>query len=85
MEPPLRQDAAAAAEPRSPLRSAEEPKSRIGRQKGRNFEAGEEIQLCNAYLSIGKDSSVGPGQSAAKFWERLTNYYNEHRPAGADH
>ncbi|KAE8974233.1 hypothetical protein PR002_g25974 [Phytophthora rubi] len=78
MEPPLCQDAAAAAEPRLPLRPAEEPKSSIGRQKGRNFEAEEEIQLCNAYLSIGKDSNVGTGQSAATFWERLTNYYNEH-------
>ncbi|GMF51170.1 unnamed protein product [Phytophthora fragariaefolia] len=61
-----------------------EGQNSVGRSKGRNFEAEEEVMICKAYLHIGKDAGTGTGQAAAKFWSRVAEYYNEQRPDGAD-
>ncbi|KAE8896838.1 hypothetical protein PF005_g21072 [Phytophthora fragariae] len=68
-----------------PPQAVREPLGAVCRTKGRNFEADEEEMLCKAYLHIGKDAGTGTGQAAAKFWSRVAEYYNEHRPDGADH
>ncbi|GMF43136.1 unnamed protein product [Phytophthora fragariaefolia] len=64
--------------------AAREAQNSVGRSKGRNFEAEEGGMLCKAYLHFGKDAGTGTGQAAAKFWSRVAEYYNEHRPDGAD-
>jgi hypothetical protein len=55
-----------------------------GRTKRKNFEAEEEVVLCQAYLRVGIDSEVGTSQAGTTFWGRVTAYYNANCPEGFD-
>jgi len=56
------------------------PKSR----KGKNFGVDEEKQLCRSWLSIIQDLVTRNGQWNKAFGERITTYYNSHRPSGVE-
>uniref|UniRef100_K3X8L4 No apical meristem-associated C-terminal domain-containing protein n=1 Tax=Globisporangium ultimum (strain ATCC 200006 / CBS 805.95 / DAOM BR144) TaxID=431595 RepID=K3X8L4_GLOUD len=49
--------------------------------KGKNFMEDEEVQLCNSYLAVRRDSKAGTGLT---FWQKLTEHFNVQRPAGAE-
>ena len=48
--------------------------------RGNNFNRAEEEQLCRSVLFVSQDRIVGNQQRAGVFWERISEYYEEHRP-----
>ncbi|KAL4562169.1 hypothetical protein LXL04_034363 [Taraxacum kok-saghyz] len=46
----------------------------------RRWSVDEEIILAESWATISIDSIVGTDQKGSKFWERITAYYNRHRP-----
>jgi hypothetical protein len=47
--------------------------------RGRNFVDVEEMQLCRSYVNVSQDVTIGIGQRAVTFWDRVTVHYNENR------
>jgi hypothetical protein len=50
--------------------------------KGKNFVREEEEQLCYSVLHVSQDRIVGNQQKGGVFWSRISQHYDEHRPAG---
>lgn len=50
--------------------------------KGKVYLREEEEQLCRSVLHVSHDRIVGNQQRAGMFWERVSEHYDDHRPAG---
>jgi hypothetical protein len=50
--------------------------------KGKNFVREEEEQLCYSVLHVSQDRIVGNQQKGGVFWSRISQHYDEYRPAG---
>ena len=50
--------------------------------KGKVYLREEEEQLCRSVLHVSQDRIVGNQQRAGVFWERVSEHYDDNRPAG---
>ena len=41
----------------------------------------EHLALCKAWVTASENEETGTGAKYSTFWEQITVYYNEHRPA----
>ena len=50
----------------------------------KNFTEKEDIMLCSAWGNVGMDPVVGSNQSTATYWQRIYDYYHEHKDFPSD-
>ena len=50
--------------------------------KGKVYLRKEEEQLCCSVMHVSQDRIVGNQQRARVFWERVSEHYDDNRPAG---
>jgi hypothetical protein len=50
--------------------------------KGKVYLREEEEQLCRSVMHVSQDQIVGNQQRAGVFWERVSEHYDNNRPAG---
>ncbi|KAM3240816.1 hypothetical protein ACQJBY_054071 [Aegilops geniculata] len=55
----------------------EAPRGRAG-----NYSTTDDKLLCNTYLHVSKDPSIGGDQSRDAYWGRMTEHYNAHNKSG---
>ncbi|XBJ14630.1 hypothetical protein VPH35_006644 [Triticum aestivum] len=56
------------------------PKGRAG-----NYSTSDDKLLCNTYLQVSRDPSIGGDQSRAAYWGRMKEYFDDHNMSGIDH
>jgi hypothetical protein len=45
----------------------------------RNYSTREDEALCSAYLNVSKDPIVGANQTGKAYWQRVHDFYHEHK------
>ncbi|XBI96190.1 hypothetical protein VPH35_032510 [Triticum aestivum] len=55
------------------------PKGRAG-----NYSTNDDKLLCNTYLQVSRDPSVGADQSRDAYWGRMKEYFDAHNMSGID-
>jgi hypothetical protein len=56
------------------------PTSRPNHKRSKNFSDQEDEILVSAWLNISMDPVVGKDQKVGRYWSRIYEYFNEHKP-----
>jgi len=55
-----------------------QPNKNIPRRE-KNYTVKEDEMLCAAYINVSKDPIIGCNQSSGGYWDRIFEYYHEHK------
>ncbi|XBI94219.1 hypothetical protein VPH35_030906 [Triticum aestivum] len=64
----------------------EESEGVVDAPKGRtsNYSTNDDKLLCNTYLQVSRDPSIGGDQSRDAYWGRMKEYFDDHNMSGID-
>lgn len=51
-----------------------------GAHRGNNYTIEEDLCLISAWLNVSRDPIVGTNQTYEAYWDRITSYYDQHKP-----